>query len=175
MNSKLDQTLRDVAEEVFESLAFVLLMPDQDGPPSSDNIGKAVASITFSGPFGGALFLSISEQMLPMIAANMLGLDFDETPTDVQQQDAFKELLNVICGNLLPRIAGTEAVFDVQKPMIVPDGQVPQTHQQQPPVATAQLNLEDGAAELACFGPDGLPAEVTGVSQVSTGQTASEG
>ena len=175
MNNKLDQTLRDVAEEMFESLAFVLLMPDQDGPPSPGNSGKAVASITFSGPFGGAIFLSISEQMLPMIAANMLGLDFDETPTNLQQQDAFKELLNVICGNLLPRIAGTEAVFDVHEPAIVPDGQVPQTHQQRPPVATAQLSLEDGTAELACFGPDGIPAAATGASQVSTGQTASEG
>jgi hypothetical protein len=31
-------------------------------------------------------------------------------------KDALREALNVICGNLLPRIGGTEAVYDIQAP-----------------------------------------------------------
>ncbi len=150
MKSKLDETLCVVAEDILESLAFVLLAPEDDAPPAADNAPDVVASITFAGPFDGTLFLRVSGDMLPTIAGNMLGLNFGETSSQIQQEDAFKELLNVICGNLLPKFAGSQAVFNIYPPKILPDERIPATFQGRP-AATALLELEEGTAELAFF------------------------
>ena len=119
MKNELNKILCNVAEQIFESLAFLLLMPEEE-EPIPDDTPNVTASITFDGPFEGVLFLCVSEEILPTIAVNMLGLMDDEIPSKPQQHDAFKELLNVVCGNLLPRIVGTDAVFDVRAADILP-------------------------------------------------------
>lgn len=153
MNSKLDEMLQNVAEEVFESLAFLIVMPEEEqaGSVLTDDNCWTAATVAFAGPFSGALFLSVSADMLPAIAANMLGLDGDEALSPVQQRDAFKELVNVVCGNLLPALAGDKATFDVRAPEVLPEGRIPPSLQGRPPAATARLNLDAGRAELALF------------------------
>jgi len=154
----LNETLYDVAEEVFESLAFILLMLDEE-PAQTDGGTEVVARIEFSGHFEGALFESVSAEMLPAIAANMLGLEGDPPPSPDQQSDALKELLNVICGNFLPRIASAEAVFDVRAAEILSEGKMPRTARGQPSKAKAELNLEEGRAELAFFAFEAVSGE----------------
>ena len=153
MDNTLDETLFDVAEEVFEDLAFVLAMPD-DGSVEHDDCPDAhmlVAGIEFKGPFGGTLFLKVARELLPMLAANMLGLEDDRTPSPEEQDDAFRELLNVICGNLLPKIAGNEVVFDVGGAKCLEDNRMPEDFEGQKPVGSARFDLEVGNAELALF------------------------
>lgn len=154
MNPISEQTLQRVAEKVFESLAFVLPAMDDDAPPADDAITTAV--VGFSGPVEGKLELRVSTVLLPEIAANMLGLEFDQSPSADQQGDAFGELLNVICGNLLPSLCGDEAVFDLQKPHIRQDAPA-DTPEGLSPVATACLALEGGQALLTLYAPDGAP------------------
>jgi CheY-specific phosphatase CheX len=48
----------------------------------------------------------------------MLGNEEEKT-TVKEQMDAFKEVTNILCGNLLPKIAGPEKVFDIETPMIL--------------------------------------------------------
>jgi CheY-specific phosphatase CheX len=175
MVNTLDELLSTVAEEMFEDLAFVLIMPD-DEMPDDESVehddcpdgATSVASIAFHGPFRGTLFLTVSEESLPMIAANMLGLKDCETATQDEEQDAFKELLNVVCGNLLPRIAGVEAAFDVSRARLLEDDRAAQTIPGQSLVGESRFNLELGWAKLALFideeardGVDfsGVPAE----------------
>jgi len=147
-----------VAEEVLESLAFVLPAFEEEQSPAPEAADTTSASISFAGPFEGTLALSASCELLPAIAANMLGLDFGEVPSRETQQDAFKELVNVICGNLLPAIAGRQAVFDVAPAELPADGAVPATVAGNPPLATAQLHMEDGWVELALFAPPRVAA-----------------
>ncbi len=151
MNNKYDETLSNVASETFESLAFMFRMITEDEELSVEVCGSSVtASIAFEGPFDGKLFLRLATETIPLVAANMLGMDEGKLTTP-QQQDAFKELLNVVCGNLLPEIAGTEAVFNVQAPQLVADGDIPASIDGRQPLATVRLILDDGEAELACF------------------------
>ena len=163
MNNKLDEILRRVAEKTLESLAFMLPMseeyqPDEAQTPTEDD-SAMVASVCFSGPFGGTLFVAFPGCMLPELAENMLGLDFEAAaPTTDQQQDALKELANVICGNLLPEIAGTEAEFDVGAPQLLTQGTIPGSYRQRPPAAGAQLCLDSGSAILALFTDGPVPA-----------------
>ena len=156
MHSTPEETLSLVAEEVFEELTFVLVMPedgsvDHDDRPDSPDW---IAGIRFDGPFSGALFLRATAELGPMIAGNMLGLDDDESPTAAQIEDAFKELLNVICGNLLPRLVGDEPVFAVNGLQILHEAGVPTVFEGHPPIATTHMSLEIGRAELAFFADD---------------------
>ncbi len=158
MNNKLDETLACVAEEIFGSLTFVLPAFEEEvsAPPETED--KTGASISFTGSFEGTLAVSVSNELLPAIAGNMLGLDFDELPSQGVQQDAFKELLNVICGNLLPALAGEQAVFDVGVAGLLADGAVPATVAGRPPLSSARLHLEDGWVDLVLFAPERVAA-----------------
>lgn len=155
MNSKPTELLENVALDVFQSLAFVFpAFEAEDGGPSSEAPeAPVVGQIEFAGPFEGVLALSVSDRLLPEIAGNMLGLDFDDSPSSDHQYDAFKELLNVICGNLLPLLAGEEAVFDVRPSEILSEGTLPCSIDGQPAVATTRVQLEGGSAELVLFAP----------------------
>ncbi|RPI62341.1 MAG: chemotaxis protein CheX [Planctomycetaceae bacterium] len=149
MSNLWDDELAAVASETFETLAFMCPMgPDE----TSDKSGAVSAWITFAGPFGGAIKLLVAPEMLTELATNMLGLD-DESgpPTREQQLDALKELLNVICGNLLPRVAGSEAVFNVAAPTILADTSVPQNYASAEPAGQVGLLLDTGWAHLTAY------------------------
>ncbi len=78
------------------------------------------ASVSFAGPFSGNLIMVVSGQILPELTGNMLGVDDNAETTLEQRHDALKELINVICGNLLPTIAGKHSIFNVNAPVILP-------------------------------------------------------
>ncbi len=120
MSRSYSQILSEVAAETLEQLAFIFSFaedPEEDAIWDEDVTG---CHVTFSGPHQGEILLVINSAVLPELAANMLGMDDDEEPPQEHQEDALKEALNVICGNLLPKIGGVEAVFDISAPAIHP-------------------------------------------------------
>jgi CheY-specific phosphatase CheX len=152
MSNKLDPTLAAVAEDTIMSLAFLFLMSEEEaGETQTDQ--TVVASVEFSGPFTGALYVSAPTEMLDELAANMLGFEEGEAgvPSETVKNDALKELLNVICGNLLPEIAGNEAVFKVHAPSVHPEPQIPATYRDQPQAGQARFYVEEGPLELVLF------------------------
>jgi CheY-specific phosphatase CheX len=117
----------------------------QDEAPAPGPLPMRAAAIAFDGPFSGELVVRASAELLPHLAANMLGLDEPSAASADQQEDALKELANVICGNLLPALAGREPVFRVGVPRtLTADEPAPG---QQP--AAARLFLDVGRVELA--------------------------
>jgi hypothetical protein len=113
-----EQAMLGVIEETFASLAFMFPV-ESDSPADHDPQAAQHAMVEFSGPFRGDLRLSASEELLEPLATNMLGLEDGVCPSQEQKQDAFRELLNVICGNLLPMIASPREVFDVCEPRLL--------------------------------------------------------
>jgi len=110
-----EQAMLGVVEETFASMAFMFpVEADPSAPQAPGAMDRVV--VEFSGPFRGSLLLSASSGMLEPLATNMLGLDEGISPSQEQKQDAFRELINVICGNLLPVIASPREVFDVHEP-----------------------------------------------------------
>lgn len=110
-----------------------------------------VASIHFRGPFEGDIFLEASTALLPIVGMNMLGLDDENALTHEEQIDAFRELLNVICGNLLPAIVGVKAVFNIDSAELHTDTTMPETFNGKSPLSSAHFGLEVGHAKLALF------------------------
>ncbi|MFP4055027.1 MAG: response regulator [Phycisphaerae bacterium] len=145
-----DEVLQAVAEETMMSLAFMFAMPEAEAPePDLDEC--CLACVDFEGPFEGTLFLRAPLGMLPELASNMLGLDdVEEVPVD-HQRDALKELINVICGNLLPKIAGSEAVFKVSAPALLDNTDVPQSHGNHNPAGSCRLVMDAGECKMGLF------------------------
>jgi CheY-specific phosphatase CheX len=155
MHDELNQLLRTVAEETFESLAFMFSMGDESEPGAGAEM--AWAGVRFSGPFSGRLTLAVSQRALPALAGNMLGLDDSEAATPDQQHDGLKELANVVCGNLLPKIAGKQALFEIAAPELLA-GEASSGGAEQ--AATAYLTLDEGEARIALFVEGKVPSPV---------------
>jgi CheY-specific phosphatase CheX len=155
MNSKLNELIRDVGEETFETLAYMLPIPSVDDQPVAVS-ADAAATVAFRGPFTGILAISVARDILDELAANMLGIDSDEL-SEAHRSDALKELLSAVCGNLLPRLAGREAVFDVMAAELAPEG-VPAQVAGRGPVGMVSLELDSGNANLMLFVETEIPA-----------------
>lgn len=146
-----DQTLWAVGEQTFESLAFMLLMPEDDADTAA-NVWGNVCRVNFTGPFGGSVFVGISPGMLEPLGANMLGIEpGEDTPEGVKVEDALKELVNVICGNLLPTIAGTEDVFQIETPTLLDEPVIPTQVEGMELRGQAEMVLDSGKAALAMY------------------------
>lgn len=154
MNEAVQRALYRVTEEVLEQLAFIFSFPEEDRPPirGPEAIG---ARVSFDGPFAGALHLRVSRDIGPELAGNMLGVEAEET-TPEQRTDAVKELINVICGNLLPAIAGKRAVFNVDPPALLPETEIEAPVE---PLAEARLSLEEGECDILLVIRGELPPE----------------
>ena len=159
MNKQLETMLTSVAEKTLAELAFVFSMPDDEAVRHVSS-ALVAAAVDFNGPFSGALTLAVSANMLPAIASNMLGLEEEgRQPSPEEQRDALKELTNVVCGNLLPRLVGTVPVFTIEAPEIVEARQLEGTESGKPAGRT-RLVLDEGRAELALFLRGEVPALV---------------
>lgn len=119
MTQNHSKLLSEVAGETLEQLAFIFSFPEEADSTAILESEITGAQVAFSGPRQGELLLVVSSSVLPELAANMLGLEDGEVVLEDQQKDALKEVVNVICGNLLPHIGGVDAVFDIQPPAIL--------------------------------------------------------
>ena len=141
MSKKLETELFKAATLTFEELGFLLPTPEIDEQQLNAQVEAAV-SVDFDGPFSGKLLVKVCGGLLPIIAANMLGEE--GVPSKSRQYDALGEIANVICGNMLPGIAGSKDVFHVSAPKMSESIDLP-------PVAEVQVGLGLGRADLLLF------------------------
>jgi CheY-specific phosphatase CheX len=118
-------------------------------PEQLTTSATAAVSIPFRGPVNGRLVVAVAGDILPVMAANMLAEN--DLPSDHQQQDVLREIANVICGNLLPRIAGPKAVFKISAPEAISVGTLAGSCQQESPAAAVHIGLDLGRADVMLF------------------------
>ena len=151
MNSQqLQASLYSATASTFEELA--LLCPSADLDVEQRQVPlTGGASVTFDGPLRGELVLSVTDQVLAAAASNMLGAD--DVPVAALQQDAMCELANVICGSLLPHVAGRRAIFRLGVPRWrgASDGSPASMTAFGAPVTEVLMGLEDGRVEVSLF------------------------
>jgi CheY-specific phosphatase CheX len=135
--------LATASTATFEALG--LLLPDAE--PSAEQLAAPLARgvrVTFAGPFAGALTVRVSDDVATTLAANMLGVDAI-AGEDRLVRDALGEVANVICGNLLPELAGRAAVFHLGAPEPVPASAAGADR----PSLAVTLGVDAGRAEVA--------------------------
>lgn len=163
MNEKLDQIITQISIDTLEKLAFMFAFPEDGGDETiqaGDANGHVHARVAFSGPFDGTLAIEMALPELSELTMNMLGLDDDDEVTLEQRHDALKETLNVICGNMLPAIAGKQAVFNVEVPRILEPNESMAAGGEQQPCSVVRLNLEVGLCCLYLFVDGRLPQDM---------------
>ena len=152
MSKEFEAILSDVAMETLEQLAFIFAASADDEELISEAPCIA-AKVAFEGPFKGRLFMKTSSRVVDEITVNMLGIDEDEEVSSDQRCDAFKETINVICGNILPEIADKKAVFNIDAPEVLTEADAIETtlKDQGSPAAVAKLDIDYEACDLYLF------------------------
>jgi hypothetical protein len=145
MPSTTAQSLLRATTATFEELA--LLFPETDLSPDQAEAPLDIAvSVDFRGPLTGRLIVRASSCILPAIAANMLG----ESESEQLQRDALGEIGNVICGNVLPLMAGTEKIFNLSAPQVY-GGDFVVHRDEDAPSARIQIGVEEGRVESTLY------------------------
>ena len=117
----------------------------------------AAVEIAFKGIFSGRLVLTVSGPILAVVAGNMLGEDESEMPREAQL-DALGELANVICGNVLPEIAGDRETFALTPPVLLAEIPRP-VDAQAGTVGEVRVGLDEGRAEVRLYLEGEVPME----------------
>ncbi len=149
MSNTLEKELCKAAALTFEELGFICPRLKLDEQQCTAPL-EAVVSLKFEGPFCGRLELKLyGSNLLPTVVDNMLGED--ETQPECALHDALREIANVVCGNLLPAVAGSRAVFNLGIPQLL---DAASSDKKESPEAEVRLGLEDGRADLLFFADD---------------------
>jgi len=156
MAQQLNSILAGVTSDTLEKLAFLFAFPDDER--SHDGPEPAVTGrVEFNGMFRGALVVRLSTSVMVELANNMLGLEDDAEISPEAQQDAFKEVLNVVCGNALPAIAGDQVEFNIGAPEILSLKDARKQIGNNTPACLVRLTLEDGYCDVYFFAEGRLP------------------
>jgi CheY-specific phosphatase CheX len=142
VNQASQAALNQALAEVFESLCFMVPRHASEAavePPLPEPC--VVVLLDFSGAGHGTLCLSLSESLIAPVTSAMLGDDGE--PSLDEQHLATCELANILCGNLLPRLAGQRAVFNLGTPRVVAWLDVAYFADDE---AVARVLLDDGVA-----------------------------
>ena len=143
----LGASLLEAASQTFESLGYFFVEP-LDPASAGPLLGARTAAIDFTGPNRGTLLVSVTDDVLGPLAANMLGRD--DPPDEALQLDALGEVANVICGSVLPALGGARAVFSLAAPRVTPAG-APAADPIHPPAAQVSLDIEGGRADVVWY------------------------
>ncbi|MCU0646557.1 MAG: chemotaxis protein CheX [Gemmatimonadaceae bacterium] len=157
MPTSTTSPLWQATAQTFEELA--LLFPDATLTERQARAPLALTAIVeFTGPMRGRLVLRVSAEVLPSAAANMLGED--DAQHAPLQRDAVGELANVICGNVLPAVAGAEAVFLLSAPRLETGDVVPvrEADRAMAQHAAVEVGVEDGRAVVDLWIVEGADA-----------------
>ncbi len=118
-------TLTKTFSEVLANLAF-MFTDDEPAEPCPDDRWLET-TIAYHGPESGSLRFWCTRSFATSLAANLLGVDpQDETARD-QEDDAVKELMNIVCGQLVTAMYGATRVFELTIPETHEIGDLPET------------------------------------------------
>ncbi|MBU0637891.1 MAG: chemotaxis protein CheX [Planctomycetes bacterium] len=115
--------LTDVVSEVLGNLAF-MVGDDEDAVLPAGAVWLQ-CEITYRGPFSGTLTCWSTRDFAVELAANLLGIDRDEGEAHGGAEDALREFMNVLCGQLVTAWHGTEAVFTLSIPSLCECAETP--------------------------------------------------
>lgn len=145
MTSTTPSPLLTAATRTFESLALLLPSAATSGAEATAVPAHAVR-VAFSGPLRGCLALRVTDDVARAFAENMLGVS-DASPALVR--DAVGEVANVVCGNLLPEIAGRDAVFQLAAPERIDVTDAAWSARPAVSALAASLGIDGGRADVA--------------------------
>jgi CheY-specific phosphatase CheX len=108
--------LPELVTEVLGNLAF-MVTDDHDARPPSE-IAWLACEVNYYGPHAGALRCWCTRPFATALAANLLGIEADEEDARAAAEDALREFMNVLCGQLVTAWYGTTATYNLTIPIV---------------------------------------------------------
>ncbi len=146
MNENIETVLYGTAALIFEELGFMFSDRELSETQQTAQF-EAAAAVDFKGAFEGRVVVQLYGNILSNLTENMLGED--GPPNQQIQWDALKEIANVICGNILPAVAGPEKLFNLSGPQIIEKPEV--MKKGSAPSSETQIGIDEGRAEILLF------------------------
>lgn len=129
MNNEIREKATEVISRILSESAFIFCDPlDEENRPDISAWEAVGVSLEFSGHAAGALIMYAGRDFLRSAAANMLGIDDNGSYAAEKGIDALKEILNIIVGNLLTTVYGTDPIFDLSIPQALETGSILQKY-----------------------------------------------
>ena len=133
----LAKVLAEHVEEAFSTAAFIVPEELPEPPEVGDNWITIV--VDFEGDAEGRLVFSAEPSLVAAVASNMLGVEGEDLPLD-RQVDAFKEMGNIVCGNLFAGAEFSDAEITILPPL---QERSPRLRDDLPGCEEVRLGLED--------------------------------
>jgi CheY-specific phosphatase CheX len=146
MSSSAEKILYRKAALIFEELGFLMPQSDRNQEPLSAYSG---ACVSFHGPFPGCLLVLLNPEALSLLSSNMLGRE--NSPDETLEQDALREIANVICGNTLPAIFSLKDKFQLDAPQIFTDSDTFRVESDYSLIAQVSVPFNCGQADVALY------------------------
>ncbi len=108
--------LQKVFSEVLANLAF--MFPDDSKPELNPEHEWLETTIRYEGPHVATLRLWCTRPFSILLALNLLDVDPRSEDSAPKGEDAVKELINVLGGQLVTTLHGTQDVFSLTIPEI---------------------------------------------------------
>ncbi len=142
----LDQTqqevLHTVVRQILEDATFVFAEPAEDLPEWMDSVLEA--EVTFAGPNTGRLLIAMSPDLAINLAANLLGIDADDPDAVTRGHGASGEIANMICGALMEKLFGAEAICRLGIPTVTTVDPADHDRQRETAASSLVLITEEG-------------------------------
>lgn len=114
MQNQKTTTLTTIFSDVLANLAF-MFNDDEPSEPAGGEVWMET-TISYHGSESGSLRLSCPTEFAALLAANLLGIDPQDRDAETKAEDAVKEFMNIVCGQLITTWYGSEQVFDLTIP-----------------------------------------------------------
>ena len=117
MQAETLESAADVFSDCFEQFAFMFAEPSNADEVGGHSGPFVKVTMTVSGVHTGKLTLFAANTLCSDLAINVLGMEEDEEVTEKDGQDACKEFLNILCGQLVTNLFGDQVVLDLSIPV----------------------------------------------------------
>ena len=118
MQAEIPEVIKKICFDIFEQLAFMFGEELDKEDVDCFDMDFFKAAMAFSGHRSGSVEIIIPAHLAPALAVNILGIDENETMEQGIAEDALKELLNTLCGRMLPALFTDQDTFDLQPPEV---------------------------------------------------------
>jgi CheY-specific phosphatase CheX len=149
-------TLTAIFSEVLANLAFMFTDEDQAAACAEDTWLETV--ISYEGSANGTLRFRCTRSFSFLLAANLLGVDPSDDVPNTTADDAVREFMNIVCGQFVTAVHGTQEVFNLTIPRIKELSETPDISDDNSPDSSAlsvegrlvQLSYVPGVSDEAC-------------------------
>jgi hypothetical protein len=107
-------TLREIFSDTLANLAFMFVDDEQVDPDPHEDWFQT--TIRYKGPGSGQLGLICPRSFTTALAANLLGVNPEDRQANSKAIDAVKELMNILCGQLVTQVYGSDVLFNLSIP-----------------------------------------------------------